>query len=400
MGDSMTDDTVQKHLGCQVVGHGSSKSSMATFLTSASALSNLGCLRDQLCLVSPGFCWRSLFASNFHEYEWLSISCIRTLSTRFVLNRKRRFQVSFCAPGLLHVEVDDRGIWFSDDILRLPGWMLIGGTLEHDAIEDGYPPRFIRQFLAEWRNGRPLANAHDAFAIELTPSQGSDSSGQLSTTSSTRAAGNKGVLLEILSLHQSLPPEILRQKFKQKLETSDCGLGRVDMELIPMALGGFCYSACVASQEDFKDDLCRSYWRGSVSITTKELIKVVDQVDSLDEMIREGRDPHPTANLLLQYARRAPKSADAAQADLKAAAAFDAGEVTSDTNDVPSLGETAAADANGVEGQTIVTNIQRAVVMRVAAADTNLTAEVTASDANNTVGDLNRTQNALSYLFF
>lgn len=87
-------------------------------------------------------------------------------------------------------------------------------------------------------------------------------------------------------------------------------------------------------------------------------------------------------------------AADAAQADLKAAAAFDAGEVTSDTNNVPSLGETAAAHANGVEG--LVTNIQRAVVMRVAAADTNLTAEVTASDANNTVEDLNRTPNALS----
>lgn len=151
--------------------------------------------------------------------------------------------------------------------------MLISGTLEHDAIEVGYPPGFIRQFLAEWRNGRPLANAHDASAIESTPSQGSDSSGQLSTTSSTRAAGNKGALVEILSLHQSFPPEILCQKFKQTLETSDCGLSRVDMELIAMALDRFCYSACVASPEDFKDDLCRSYWRGGTMETFKRYRK-------------------------------------------------------------------------------------------------------------------------------
>ncbi|KAF5311085.1 hypothetical protein D9619_007792 [Psilocybe cf. subviscida] len=75
-----------------------------------------------------GLGWRDLFADKtvWDKLKWIRMNHLCSLVPEIRMNDDCTFRLWFCAPGLLHVEVDDDGTWTIPDILSLPEWMVMG----------------------------------------------------------------------------------------------------------------------------------------------------------------------------------------------------------------------------------------------------------------------------------
>ncbi|KAK7037443.1 hypothetical protein VNI00_011194 [Paramarasmius palmivorus] len=174
------------------------------------------------------------------NYRWVDIKTVKRYMEHRnkTLNYDVHFVLRNVGVGVFHLELtDDESEWTPPDIMRLPDWVYLGGGFYDAVVDEGYSYE-----LADYINYFVARTVFQP-TLGLPP----------------RARISKGTLDRIRNAMITTRPEEIK-------------LSRVEMELIARLTQRFCYSACVASAEQFVDDVQANFFTGDTLETVKRMI--------------------------------------------------------------------------------------------------------------------------------
>ena len=78
--------------------------------------------------------------------RWPTVKVIRDRYSRN-LNLDIKFHVWLIDPWMVHIEMTEEEGWTAQEVLSLPDWFMVGGTLEEDALGCGYSGEFLKLMM-------------------------------------------------------------------------------------------------------------------------------------------------------------------------------------------------------------------------------------------------------------
>jgi hypothetical protein len=138
-------------------------------------------------------------------------------------------------------------------LLSLPDWFMVGGTFEQDALGCGYSEEFLKHVMAH----------------------SSDTNSRISKSSTEAvkpSTGNILVSVYIQHLAETYPDPVNFLVNLRSIILDMKELSRVDMEIIARVANCLCFSACVSSSDDFKDDVLAGIEFGDTIATWERFI--------------------------------------------------------------------------------------------------------------------------------
>jgi hypothetical protein len=180
---------------------------------------------------SEGRCWMDLTVDSGTKGRWPIVKVIRDRYSRN-LNLDIKFHVWLIDPWMVHIEMtEEEEGWTAQEVLSLPDWFMVGGTFEEDALRCGYREEFLKHIMV--------------YSIDKN-SWISESS-----TEGLKSSTSGSSLIQHLAENDPVNfLDALRANLRNIKE-----LSRVDMEVIARMSNCLCFSACVSSSDDFKDDI-------------------------------------------------------------------------------------------------------------------------------------------------
>ncbi|KAK7021987.1 hypothetical protein VNI00_017089 [Paramarasmius palmivorus] len=205
-----------------------------------------------------GLCWQDLIVEPMENYRWVDIKTVKRYMEHRnkTLNYDVHFVLRNVGVGVFHLELtDDESEWTPPDIMRLPDWVYLGGGFYDAVVDEGYSYEladYINYFVAE-----DSVSTHSGSSTKSTDKQGAVRKA-IEECAEQKLTGDQA-LDRIRNAMITTRPEEIK-------------LSRVEMELIARLTQRFCYSACVASAEQFVDDVQANFFTGDTLETVKRMI--------------------------------------------------------------------------------------------------------------------------------
>ena len=180
---------------------------------------------------SEGRCWMDMLMNSGMKGRWPTVKVVRDRFSES-LNPDVKFHVWLVDPWMVHIEMtEEEDGWTAQEVLSLPNWFMVGGTVEKDALSCGYSEESLKRIM--------LYNT--------------DSNSRMSGSSTEVVKSSDSVSAYIQHLVETDPDNLfdtLRNDISKIGE-----LSRVDMEIIASVSNCLCFSACVSSSNEFKADI-------------------------------------------------------------------------------------------------------------------------------------------------
>ena len=179
--------------------------------------------------------------------RWPTVKVIRDRYSRN-LNLDVKFHVWLIDPWMVHIEMTEEEGWTAQEVLSLPDWFMVGGTLEEDALGCGYSEEFLKLMMV-YRT---------------------DKNSWISKSSTEVVKPSSSVSSYIQHLAEIDPANFLDALRRDILDIKE--LSRIDMEIIARVSDCLCFSACASSSNYFKADIMSGINFGDTVATWERFI--------------------------------------------------------------------------------------------------------------------------------
>ena len=96
---------------------------------------------------SEGRCWMDMLMNSGMKGRWPTVKVVRDRFSES-LNPDVKFHVWLVDPWMVHIEMtEEEDGWTAQEVLSLPSWFMVGGTVEEDALSCGYSEESLKRIM-------------------------------------------------------------------------------------------------------------------------------------------------------------------------------------------------------------------------------------------------------------